>query len=112
LARLLRPAAHIGEYTRVSRLSPCFSDCFKAFHQGAGGAAFRGVTGRARGLLNRPVKGETTMLFRQLFDPESSTYTYLIADQASREAAIVDPVLEQVERDATLIRELGLHLRY
>lgn len=39
------------------------------------------------------------MLFRQLFDPESSTYTYLIADLETKTAMLVDPVLEKVERD-------------
>lgn len=52
------------------------------------------------------------MLFRQLFDLETSTYTYLLADEATREAVIIDPVLEQLERDAGLIGELGLTLRY
>jgi len=52
------------------------------------------------------------MLFRQLFDRESSTYTYLIADRATSEAILVDPVLEQVERDLKLLKELGLTLRY
>ncbi|GAB4159250.1 MAG: MBL fold metallo-hydrolase [Cyanobacteria bacterium J069] len=52
------------------------------------------------------------MLFRQLFDPETSTYTYLIADPDSGEALLVDPVLEQVERDLKLLKELGLTLRY
>ena len=52
------------------------------------------------------------MLFRQLFDRESSTYTYLIADRTSAEAILVDPVLEQVERDLKLLTELGLTLRY
>lgn len=52
------------------------------------------------------------MLFRQLFDRESSTYTYLIADRASAEAILVDPVLEQVERDLKLLEELDLTLRY
>ncbi|WP_066380446.1 MBL fold metallo-hydrolase [Anabaena sp. CA = ATCC 33047] len=52
------------------------------------------------------------MLFRQLFDPETSTYTYLIADEASQIAVLVDPVLEQVERDRQLIKELGLRLGY
>ena len=52
------------------------------------------------------------MLFRQLFDPETSTYTYLIADLQTREAILVDSVLEQVERDLKLLRELGLRLRY
>lgn len=52
------------------------------------------------------------MLFRQLFDRETSTYTYLIADLESREAILVDPVLEQVERDQKLLEELGFTLRY
>jgi len=51
------------------------------------------------------------MLFRQLFDVESSTYTYLIADLEAGEAALVDPVLEQVARDLTLLKELGLTLK-
>jgi glyoxylase-like metal-dependent hydrolase (beta-lactamase superfamily II) len=52
------------------------------------------------------------MLFRQLFDPETSTYTYLIADDTSHAALLVDPVLEQTERDLKLLQELGLTLRY
>ena len=47
------------------------------------------------------------MIFRQLFDPQSSTYTYLLADRASREALLIDPVFEQVRRDAALLDELG-----
>jgi sulfur dioxygenase len=54
----------------------------------------------------------TTMLFRQLFDLESSTYSYLLADPASREAILIDPVLEQLERDAALVAELDLVLGY
>ena len=52
------------------------------------------------------------MIFRQLFDAETSTYTYLIGDPETRKAALVDPVREQIERDLTLIRELGLELAY
>lgn len=52
------------------------------------------------------------MLFRQLFDLETSTYTYLLADEATREAILIDPVLEQIERDALLLAELGLTLVY
>lgn len=52
------------------------------------------------------------MLFRQLFDSTSSTYTYLIADLPTQTALLVDPVLEQVERDRLLLQELGLTLRY
>lgn len=52
------------------------------------------------------------MLFRQLFDLASSTYTYLLADEETREAVIIDPVVEQIDRDAGLIAELGLTLLY
>lgn len=50
------------------------------------------------------------MIFRQLFDPQSSTYSYLLADGSSREAVLIDPVFEQARRDAALIRELDLRL--
>ena len=52
------------------------------------------------------------MIFRQLFDPQSSTYTYLLADSATREAVLIDPVFEHARRDAALIEELGLKLLY
>lgn len=52
------------------------------------------------------------MELRQLFDPISSTYTYLLWDAQTREAALIDSVREQVERDDTLIRELDLNLKY
>ena len=50
------------------------------------------------------------LVFRQLFDPTSSTYTYLLGDSVSGEAVLIDPVFEQVRRDAALISELGLKL--
>jgi glyoxylase-like metal-dependent hydrolase (beta-lactamase superfamily II)/rhodanese-related sulfurtransferase len=52
------------------------------------------------------------MIFRQLFDPQSSTYTYLLADAATREAVLIDPVFEHARRDAALIEELGLKLAW
>lgn len=52
------------------------------------------------------------LIFRQLFDPQSSTYSYLLADPASRDAVLIDPVFEQVQREVALIEELGLRLRY
>lgn len=51
------------------------------------------------------------MIFRQLFDAASSTYTYLLADANSMEALLIDPVFEQTQRDLSLIRELGLQLK-
>jgi len=50
------------------------------------------------------------LVFRQLFDPTSSTYTYLLGCSVSKEAVLVDSVFEQVRRDAALIDELGLKL--
>lgn len=50
------------------------------------------------------------MIFRQLFEPVSSTYTYLVGCGQTGEAALIDPVLESVERDLDVIRELGLTL--
>jgi sulfur dioxygenase len=52
------------------------------------------------------------MIFRQLFDQQSSTYTYLLADEASREAVLIDPVYEQARRDTALVEELGLKLAW
>jgi len=52
------------------------------------------------------------LIFRQLFDPQSSTYTYLLADSEAREAVLIDPVFEQAGRDGALVRELGLRLLY
>ena len=50
------------------------------------------------------------MIFRQLFDATSGTYTYLLASRRGGEALIVDPVLEKVDRYLALIRELDLRL--
>jgi sulfur dioxygenase len=50
------------------------------------------------------------MIFRQLFDSVSGTYTYLIASRYGAEALIIDPVLEKVDRYLQLVRELDLKL--
>ena len=52
------------------------------------------------------------LIFRPLFDPASSTWTYLLGDAASGEAVLIDPVFEQLRRDQTLITELGLQLEW
>lgn len=52
------------------------------------------------------------MLFRQLFDPASSTYTYLLADPFTRRALLIDTVFEQFDRDRALVQELGLELTH
>lgn len=52
------------------------------------------------------------MIFRQLFDEKTWTYTYILADSDTREAIVIDPVRDQVERDMRLLTELRLTLRY
>jgi glyoxylase-like metal-dependent hydrolase (beta-lactamase superfamily II)/rhodanese-related sulfurtransferase len=53
---------------------------------------------------------DQALIFRQLFDADSSTYTYLLADPSSKEAVLIDPVFEQHLRDRALLEELGLTL--
>lgn len=50
------------------------------------------------------------MIFRQLFDRDSCTYTYLLGDPDTGEALLIDPVLEHIDRDLQIIGELGLTL--
>ena len=50
------------------------------------------------------------MIFKQLFDQKSSTYTYLIASDKGREALIIDPVIENVNQYVQLLKELKLNL--
>lgn len=50
------------------------------------------------------------MLFRQLYDQDTGTYTYLLASQPGREAVIIDPVLEQMNTYVQLLRELDVRL--
>ena len=52
------------------------------------------------------------LIFHQLFESQSSTYTYLLADPLSREAVLIDPVYEMVSRDLGLIQDLKLNLKY
>lgn len=52
------------------------------------------------------------MIFRQLFEAESSTYTYLLACPDTGQAVLIDPVVDTVERDLRVLHELGLRLAY
>lgn len=53
-----------------------------------------------------------SLIFRQLFDEKTWTYTYIVGDETTREAIIIDPVRDQVDRDLKLLSELGLTLTY
>jgi sulfur dioxygenase len=52
------------------------------------------------------------LIFQQLFESQSSTFTYLLADKETREAVLIDSVLETVDRDLRLLEELDLKLKY
>ncbi len=76
------------------------------------------VAGSSVKMQHQPLMNEkegnmkSDTVFFQLFEAESSTYTYIIADKKSKEAAIIDPVINTVDRDLKLIDELGLRLMY
>ncbi len=53
-----------------------------------------------------------SLIFKQLFERESCTYTYLIADSETKEAAIVDAVDIMIDRDTALLKELDLNLKF
>ena len=52
-----------------------------------------------------------SLVFRQLFESRSCTYTYLLGDSNTGEAVLIDPVFEMARRDEALISELGLTLK-
>ncbi len=61
-------------------------------------------------VLLRAAAGGGDLLLRQLFDGDTGTFTYLLADVNSAEGVFIDPVFEQHDRDLALIRELGIDL--
>jgi len=63
-------------------------------------------------VLPQSITQSPDFFFRQLYDNVTSTYTYLLADTSTKEAVLIDPVLELAERDAQLISDLGLTLKY
>mmetsp|Transcript_16097 Transcript_16097/g.35350 ORF Transcript_16097/g.35350 Transcript_16097/m.35350 type:complete len:421 (+) Transcript_16097:93-1355(+) len=72
-------------------------------------------------LVEQLPKGGDTILYptsadsvvvEQLFDPDTSTFTYIIGCRSSGDAVLLDPVLEQKERDLSIIEELGFRLKY
>ena len=97
-------ATYLNQYSNFALMG----ECHRWFEEG------RPTTGRQI-QSHSYFKGATMgqgIIFHQLFEHESSTYTYLIADSETKEAALIDPVIETVERDLKLIAELGLKLVY
>mmetsp|Transcript_2473 Transcript_2473/g.7049 ORF Transcript_2473/g.7049 Transcript_2473/m.7049 type:complete len:414 (-) Transcript_2473:92-1333(-) len=71
------------------------------------------IVGRLPGLEGlttyQPMQG---LIFQQLFDPVSSTFTYALGCAETEEAILIDPVLEQKDRDLTTLTDQGLTLKY
>ncbi|XP_011504857.1 PREDICTED: persulfide dioxygenase ETHE1, mitochondrial [Ceratosolen solmsi marchali] len=72
----------------------------------------RNLTVKHNFINSKNMSQSSDFLFRQFFDPASSTYTYLLADVKAKEAILIDPVIEWAERDSKIINELGLTLKY
>ena len=62
--------------------------------------------------LAKSLKGSYVMIFRQLFEPLSSTYTSLLGCEETGQALLIDPVIVSQERDLAEISRLGLKLAY
>lgn len=74
--------------------------------------SFKQTTAPSLCRMMSALASQEDVIFRQLFDRETCTYTYLIADAKTKEAVLIDPVIELAERDAKLVGELGLDLKY
>ena len=81
-----------------------FGAILEAKHQRKGGGGGKRSGGRND-------DDDDVVVFRQLFERESSTYTYLLGCAETRECLLIDPVLETVERDLQVIDDLGLTLK-
>ena len=55
---------------------------------------------------------KSNLIFHQLFEKETSSYTYILGDTVSKQAVIIDPVVDMVERDLQLLADLGLTLKF
>ncbi|GFH44166.1 hypothetical protein CTEN210_00640 [Chaetoceros tenuissimus] len=64
------------------------------------------------GGMSRSAKKQASLGFKQLFDEESSTFTYLLWDVASKDAILIDPVDIQVDRDLKEVNDAGLKLKF
>jgi glyoxylase-like metal-dependent hydrolase (beta-lactamase superfamily II) len=96
-------------YQLVSAAAAAIPYSIAGIHQ----ALIRSIT-IASAMSDLPTAAVSTppsgLVFRQLFESVSSTYTYILGDETTGEALIIDPVLEKAGRDAKLAAELGLRL--
>ncbi|XP_044254656.1 persulfide dioxygenase ETHE1, mitochondrial-like [Tribolium madens] len=70
------------------------------------------ITSRNMSCVTRFKPFSSSFIFRQLFDPKSSTYTYLLGDADSAECILIDPVVDHAKRDFQLTKDLNLRLLY
>nr|CAH0103011.1 unnamed protein product [Daphnia galeata] len=112
-----------GRNVRISRqISSCLSVSSQVLNLSKQSAIFAHVSYEKSMMIKGFSKGLSTHIerqphsedffLRQLFDRESCTYTYLLADAYSKDAVLIDPVIELIERDLEVVGELGLNIRY
>lgn len=103
-----RASAVVAPYVAAKKGQSC-DECQKCSTDK--GLLYTGKPGMANWVnttvANLPVK---PLIFRQMFEKESCTYTYLLADPDTKDAILIDPVFETVARDAQAVNELGLNL--
>ncbi len=113
LARLVHSRHKFGGGFQLASLPRC-TDSFRPVrcmqHQLHASSAKFPLTSTRR--MSSTMQLPSDLIFRQLFDYQSYTYTYLLGDKQRQEAVLIDPVLELVNRDTHLIQDLQLTLKY
>uniref|UniRef100_A0A3P9H383 Persulfide dioxygenase ETHE1, mitochondrial n=1 Tax=Oryzias latipes TaxID=8090 RepID=A0A3P9H383_ORYLA len=103
-----RIASHTLRLRSITEGSACALTESRRFYSGL--SSFKEPSRDSRRLYCASMAMRQGLLFKQLFESESCTYTYLLADTETKDAVIIDPVLEKLDRDVKLVQELGLNL--
>nr|CAH0111035.1 unnamed protein product [Daphnia galeata] len=104
----------VGKYCRQIIIhnpqikNPLVLSLAQSFHLCAG----RSSCNKSTVSMTQHISMSEDFFFKQLFDRVSCTYSYLLADVKSKEAVLIDPVIDLAERDVRLIDNLGLKLKY
>ncbi|XP_071809886.1 persulfide dioxygenase ETHE1, mitochondrial-like isoform X3 [Asterias amurensis] len=106
LARLVHSSQAVGCRFQLSSLPKC-SNSTRSVR-----ASLTKIRPTSARFMSSTMQLPSDLIFRQLFDYQSYTYTYLIGDKEKGEAVLIDPVLELVNRDTHLIQDLQLNLKY
>ncbi|KAI3381511.1 hypothetical protein SNEBB_009924 [Seison nebaliae] len=76
-----------------------------------GGILLKNIISKSK-IPQRSLSIDQNVIFRQLFDNDTKTYTYILGDRQSKDAIVIDPVFELVERDIKTMEELDVKVKY